>query len=78
MSKVFAVMAESLDRGNCGGAILYMSLDKGEAIAYMDHVAKNESDFDMKWDEDHDMWINRWEYGWDKLYIEDYELNTPL
>lgn len=75
MNFVYVVMWESLHGGDCTGGDIYMSLDYDKAKEFMDKKARIENRYELQWDEEHDMWISRWKYGWDKLYIDSRELD---
>lgn len=72
---VFIVMWESLTASECTGGDYFMTMDYDKAKEFMDKKAAAEQNFTYTWDEENDMWISRWKYGWDKLYIDSRELD---
>jgi hypothetical protein len=73
--RIYLVMWEELDRGECLGGNLYVSLDPQRAEEFMINHCY---DTNLVWDEKHDMWVEHWKYGWKKVYIETIPLDEEL
>lgn len=76
--ELYVVMWESWDGVECGGGDLYMSLDFDKAALWLQNKIESETRFSYDWDDDNEMWISRYEHGWEKMYIDIRELDKEL
>lgn len=74
---VYVVMWEKFDSSSgCTGGDLYMSLNKGRAVQFMNEWAH--ADETLWWDDKNDMWRYSGRYEWEKLYVVENALDEEL